>query len=535
MPDFRIMIFTLLFALINLLPAQKMKDYEKLFSMPEIERRAVKKYIQQNEKEIKRYQEDVHIDRGDTLDVNIFVNHGDLIVEGVVKGDVLVLFGDVKLENTSRVNGNVTSVNGRIYQDPESIVTGNQIETNIKNLFPAREFGSGYNEDIMERYLSRYTKPYGQSYSTLPVGRRKSELLFRYNRVQGVFLGISFPKNISGKYNYLSFHGFVGYGFADKRTRYEAALDHWFFSPKDFRFEIGASLYDKVESKDYWLISPLENTLSSFFLNDDYLDYYQRKGYEIRASQNLTVYFKGMLAYRNDRYTSSTKNTDWALFKDKNRFSDNPPIDEGRMRSWYGELYLDSRDNKELPHSGWYGKFSVESSTKKMKSDFSFNQYIFEVRRYQRLGPWERLDIRIKAASSEGEVPLQKRFHLGGISTLRAYNYRSLRAGGNGGDRMILANFEYNVHPRLFHSPISFGDDFRYIVFFDIGDVWQRKDVTPEDGWDKGFDHLKLNKLKSDLGIGFSNASGRFRINFAKRLDTGKKPFTISFRIRKPF
>ncbi len=519
------------------LQAQNKKDYETLFSMPEIERRAAEKYIQQNDRPTRHYQNDLIVNAADTVNHNIFINKGDLLVQGTVNGDIVVLFGDIRIESTARINGNVTAINGKIRQEPASVVTGNQIETNLKNLFPAREFGQDYDENILDRYLSRYTHPYEGGYNTLRFKsqNKESELLFRYNRVQGVFLAISIPKQIVRRGGHLSVHGFVGYGFSDKQARYNVAIDHWLFSPEKFRFELGAALYDRIESKDAWLISSLENTLAAFLLNDDYLNYYQRKGYEFHVSQNLFSKFKGTLAYRNDQYLNVVKTTNWALFKDKDRFPENPAIDPGRMRSLYGELCWDSRDNQQMPHAGWLAKLSLESSTQKLKSDFSFNQYILEIRRYQRLGPYERLDIRLKAATAEGTLPLQKRFHLGGISTLRAFNYRSLNANGLGGDRMLLLNLEYNINPRLFHFPLLFGDDFHYIVFFDMGQVWNRQDVSLKDGWNEGFNHLKLKSFASDLGFSLTNSSGRFRMNIAKRLDTGHKAWKVSFRINKPF
>ena len=526
------------FLLLNItnLFAQHKKDYEKLFSMPEIERRASEKYIEQTDKPTRHFQDDLTIGTKDSVNYNIFINKGDLLVKGVVNGDIVVLFGDIRIESGATVKGNVTAINGKIRQGPRSVVTGNQIETNLKNLFPAREFGKDYSEDLVDRYLGRYAKSYGQGYNSFTLGaRKKSDILFRYNRVQGIFLGVSLPKLLGGQYRYLTIDGFLGYGFSDKKTRYDVKIDHWFFSPDQFRFQLGGAFYDKIESKDNWLISSLENTLAAFLLNDDYLDYFRRKGYEFHASQNLSVYFKGTVAYRNDQYLNVVKTTDWALFKDKDRFPENPAIDSGRMRSLYGELYWDSRDKKELPHSGWYARLSVESSTKKLKSDFSFNQYILEIRRYQRLSHWERLDLRVKAATSEGTVPLQKRFHLGGISTLRAFNYRSLNAGGYGGDRMLLLNVEYNINPRMFHFPLNIGDDLHYIVFFDMGKVWNGADVSTEDRWDKGFEHLKLNRFKTDLGFSLTNPSGRFRLNIAKRLDTSYKAWKVSFRISKPF
>ena len=517
----------------GLVSAQK-GDLEKLFSRHEIERRALEKYITQTDRKTLRHKEDFTVGPRDTVNANIFLTDGDLSVQGVVNGDILVLFGDVRLKSGSAVNGNVTAVNGSIFQDEKSYVSGNQIETNVKNLFPAREFGKDYDEDVIDRYLGRYTRHYRKEYSSVSVGANEQPLLFRYNRVQGLFLGVLLPKSQEDSRHRLSLHGFLGYGFADKKLRYRAAIDHGFFSPRR-RFELGAAVYDKIESKDTWLITPSENTLTAFFLNDDYMDYYRRKGYEFYADQKLGLHFKGTLAYRTDTYSSVPKVTDWALFKDKDRFRDNPAIDEGLMKSWYGELLYDSRDDLRTPHAGWFVKFSAENATKKRHSVFSFIQYIFELRTYQRLSAYERLDVRLKAATSTGDVPIQKRFRMGGISTLLAFPYRSVRAGNTDGDRLLLANIEYNLHPKVFNSPLGLDEDVRYIVFFDAGTVWLRDDVTNKDAWNAGFSSLKWNKIKSDIGIAISNASGRFRINFAKRLDTNKKAYAITVRLSKPF
>ncbi len=508
-------------------------NYEKIFSLKEIERRAQKKYILQKDRPTKHVEDDLHIGKKDTLKYNLFVKNGDLFIKGTVLGDVVVLFGDVHIDSSGVVDGSVTAINGRIYQEVQSVVSGNQIETNIKNLFPAREFGDDYDEDLLNAYLSKYTRAYGRDYSTFKL-REEEKFLFRFNRVQGVFLGISFPKFWRRPLLHLTLHGYVGYGLSDKRTRYRVSLDHWLFNPTKYRFEVGASLFDEVKSKDRWIIGPLENTLAALFFHDDYLDYYRTKGYEYHVSQNLTPFLKATVMYRSVKFYSLQTTTNAGIFTKGKAFRDNPAIDEGLLRGLLTTFTLDTRDNVDLPRSGWFAQFSVENALRKWKGDFSFRQYIFEVRRYQRLGPWERLDLRFKIATAEGVLPVQRRFHLGGLSTLRAFTNRSLKADGLGGDRMLLFNAEYVIHPRIFDQLLLFDDEIRYILFFDMGDTWLRASSRP-DRWDKGFEHLKINSLKSDLGIAISSPSGRFRVNFAKRLDTSKKAWRVSFRISKPF
>lgn len=503
-------------------------------SLKRIEKRAYDKYISDKNRKDFRFTSSKTISDQDSYNGNIIVVDGNLRVDGEVDGDILVILGNVNIRSNAVIYGNVTAVNGRIRQSERSIVKGNQVETKVKNLFP-RYAGGHDGSDF--KYFDRMRSRYREAYSTLPLGKIDETILLNYNRVQGLFLGVSFPKYIRGKYNLLTLHGFAGYGFKEKEWGYKIGADRWLFDQRDFRFELGAAVYDYTDSKDDWIISDLENSLAAFLIHEDFQDFYRRKGFELHASQNLSIFFKGSLIYRDDRYQSVFNNVDWALFGGDKKFRLNPGIDEGRMRSLYGELYFDTRDNQKLARSGWLARLGIETSNTKLNSDFSFNQYLFEVRRYQKLGRFERLDIRLKAITSEGRVPLQKLYQLGGISTLRAFSYKSVRGetGAPGGDRLLLGNIEYNVSPNIFNSDFLFFDEFRYILFFDIGNVWNRAMVSSRDDWRHGFSQLKLSSFKSDIGIAISSWSGRFRFGVAKRLDSGKDAFAITFRVNKPF
>lgn len=500
--------------------------------LSKIEKRATQKYFNDADRKLFRFDGTTEVGEKDTIDGNVLVVDGNLTISGMVRGDVVVLNGDVSLDSGALVKGNITSIDGSIRQNSKSEVYGNQLETHAKNLFT----GSEWDDCCDDHYYPGYERRYYGPYSTLPMGPVDDSVILSYNRVQGVFLGWAIPKRITGKYRALTIHGFGGYGFKEKAWRYELGADRWFFSQTDYRFEVGGKVYDLTDTKDNWILTPWENSLSAILLHRDYQDYYRRSGYEFHASQNLSIYFKGTLAYRNDDYESVEKNTDWAIFG-KRDFRDNPLIEHGNMRSLYGELYFDNRDNLEQPTKGWYAKLGIETSNSKLKSDFSFNQYLFELRRYQPLGRYERLDFRIKAATSEGEVPLQKLYQLGGIGTMRGFTYKSLRGDYDafGGDRMLLANLEYNLDPRSWGGDFIFFDELRYIFFVDAGQVWNRADVSDTNSWSSGFSHLKLNDIHSNIGIAFSSQDGHARLSIAKRTDTNKNSVLLTFRLSKPF
>ncbi len=507
----RIFIIIFLFISMNMLVAQTAQgDWHR------IENEAYEKYIHDADKQEYRYTKNTVIDADETIDGNIIVSKANLTILGTVHGDVLVLYGTVNIKDAARVDGDVTVINGRIRQADNSFVSGNQIETSVKNFKSARDHS--WRND-----WSDYTL-----HSTLPMRKIHDSVLMRYNRVQGLFLGYEIPKYIGGKYNYFTLSGFAGYGFREKKWRYELGLDRWLFNQKDYRFEIGGRFYDLTDTRDTWLLSPTENSLSAFFLKEDYYDFYRRSGFELHASQNITVFLKASVAYRNDRYESLENHAEWALFSRGKTFRVNPAVNDGQMRSLSGELYLDTRDNPVTPHSGWYARAGVEVSSKNnLNSDFSFNRYRVDIRRYQKFGYNERIDFRLMAGSAEGSLPLQKEYQIGGMSTLRGYNYKSFR-----GNRLLLFNMEYNLNPKLFSSDFLFFDNLNYILFFDAGKAWK---ASQDLKWYDGFSGLKWNDIKTDIGLALTFKQGKYRLSFAKRLDSGEKPLIFSFRMVKPF
>ncbi|MFC2088883.1 BamA/TamA family outer membrane protein, partial [Calditrichota bacterium] len=473
------------------------------------------------------FYDDYTVHNYETVDGNIVVMRGDLIVRGEVEGDAVVIYGDIKIEERAEISGNITSIGGKIVQLESSVVRGNQIETSPRNVYKYTGYSNRDEYDQEEYYYDSWHDSHRYQYSTLPIWPLDDQFLVRYNRVQGLFLGLELPKSIGGKSRIVTIHGFGGYGFEEQAWRYQVGIDRYFFDQKAYRFELGANFHDLTDTRDDWLITPLENTLASFLIHEDFQDYYRRQGYEVHISQNWSIYLKGTLAYRNDEYETLSKNADWALFGGKKKFRDNPAIEEGNMRSFYGEIYLDTRNNHETPRRGWYGKVSMEVSNSGLNSDFYFNQYIFELRHYLPLSRRERLDFRLKLGSSEGNLPFQKMYELGGISSLRGFQFKEFA-----GDRLILANFEYVLSPSVFSRDLFFFDDVRLILFSDVGSTWFSSDNSK---WNKGFDHLKFNDLKSDLGIALSSWDGTVRLNIAKRTDTNKNPMMITFRIAKPF
>ena len=192
-----------------------------------------------------------------------------------------------------------------------------------------------------------------------------------------------------------------------------------------------------------------------------------------------------------------------------------------------GTLTLDTRDDEAEPDEGWYVQARAEFYGGQVESDYEFDRFILDVRRYQPLSFNENLDFRLRLGTSRNALPSQFLFDLGGISTLRGYPFKAFT-----GDRMFLANVEYRVRADSRDLPLLFFDTLNLIVFFDAGLAWFSDDVTRAD---RGWKYLTFSRLKTDVGIAITDRAGRVRLNFARRTDSSKAPIVVTFRISRAF
>ncbi len=174
----------------------------------------------------------------------------------------------------------------------------------------------------------------------IPENMIEKHLMLRYNRVESIFLGLGSEKKYyweDGK----AFNPFgsIGYGFGSHRwaadlglTR-QIAIGSW---DRDRLIEIGVEGYTMTDSKDQWRISSLENSLASFFIHEDFRDYYWKAGGKVHTAylvRDHELFGEVRVAYQVDRYRSMDNSADWALFGGHKSFRDNPQINEGMMRS----------------------------------------------------------------------------------------------------------------------------------------------------------------------------------------------------------
>jgi hypothetical protein len=456
---------------------------------------------------------------------NIVVKGANLVIAGTVEGSVRVVGGTLTVKQHGVITGNASVVNGDIIKEEGASIRGYEDRVGATR--------SRYRESrrlFAERGTS-FTVPWMAEQTDL------DNVLFRYNRVEGIFLGVGSEKKFSwdGQKRW-GMYGSAGYGFKAHHWRGNLGLTRQFpLAVTNGRemFELGVEGYSLTDTKDQWLIGRMENTLAALLIHEDFRDYYQREGVTVHGSYLMAKdddKAEVTVSYLSDRYESLQNRVEWALFGGDKLFRRNPAITPGQMRSLLVFGGFTSVSRTSSGPEGWTITASGEVAKRSFHSDFDFDRYEFDVRRYQPLGQYEGLNLRLRAGTVAGNAPLQKGFELGGLGTTNAYDFKS-----DVGNRMILFNAEFIVNGN-FLDDLDFWPSwlFRHMNFLLLSDAGLVRTVVPTASASEGFSDIHWSEFRHDFGFGFANRSGSFRIGITWRTDRSE-PARFLFRITRPF
>jgi hypothetical protein len=487
------------------------------------------KYADQDENEeqpdtLNAITGDYVIAHDEVVDRDIYVKDGTLTVEGILRGNATVIRGDINVLSGGRITGNAHAINGSIHRDSNGVIEGDIHES------------SSMRTGFFKRYLERRAT-YAFAPRWLHENLYTEGPIFRYNRVEGVYLGLSSAKKFywDGK-RIISGYGSVGYGFKTHRWRGQLGLDRQFAGSLGL-LEFGGEGHNLTDTKDDWIIGMTENTLAAFLFREDYRDLFQRAGFSAHTawytkSPNLSTMIN--VEYRYDDYKSLSKTTNWSLFKNEDDFRENPAVANGTMRSAVVTIGLNTVGKERYSPKGWdifgqaefgrhdWDRVMVEGSP----SQSDFTRAVVDVRRYQPLSRYDNLNMRVRLGSLKGDYLIQKGFEVGGVNTMPAFGFK-----GYAGNRMMLGNVEYALNGSVFDNVDFWPGSVTMILFADAGSA---RFVGEQSAVTEGFDAFSVKDLKSDIGFALGWHDGSARLGFAWRTDKGVPPM-VFFRLSRPF
>jgi hypothetical protein len=230
-----------------------------------------------------------------------------------------------------------------------------------------------------------------------------------------------------------------------ERWGYDARIEQFVGGRGEFR--VGASAFRRIDPIEDWHLTKLENGLSTFFLHRDFRDHFEREG--LSAFVTVTPRrspFETTLALRSEKERSEPAGSPFTLFNNSEAWRPQPLAAHGRVRSLVLATRVDTRSSDDDPASGWFMSAEVEQglSSSLRQPDYvpvfdpspadlgpltagtaygAFTSGTIDVRRYNRIGPWSRLNLRAIAGGSLDGSPLppQRQHALGGEGSLPGF------------------------------------------------------------------------------------------------------------------
>lgn len=407
---------------------------------------------------------DAGVDAGDSVAGSLAVVDGDLALAGRVEGDVVVVNGGLELRSGAHVGGQVIVVGGRVRVDAAAHVAGRvvafpaavpycRLGTYI-DLDPAGCGGgptapaaSPVDVDVVEvpadtaagEVLAAYPEEEsGRTSFVVDAGRS-------YNRVEGLPIRFGPSLQTAG----LNPTRLRALAIVRTETGPEAGPGRWGFDARLEQFvagrlgvRVGGRVYSLIDPIEGWHLTDVENSLSTFFLHEDYRDHYERQGWSAYATwEPAASPLSASVEYRHERHRPAAAGSPWTLYRNQEPWRPQPLAARGHMEAVGAALRLDTRSEQWDPSTGWHVSAEVEHALKSrlrrpsaMPADGGpelpevaypdgWSTGMLDIRRYNRISPSSRLNLRVAGAASltGGGVPPQRQHALGGEGSLPGF------------------------------------------------------------------------------------------------------------------
>jgi hypothetical protein len=478
-----------------------------------------------------RLRGDTRIAEGTLVHGNVAALGGVLVIGGAVRGDVIVINGDLRLLPGGRIEGEAVIVGGR-FEGSASAATGG-VSVHPASLRFRRE-----GDRMVGPAQDGFDWPSAGTATSFGRLDFRAGLHGSYNRVEGfpllfgprLQMGHSNPTVLDTR---LIYRTRSGLRLHHAELGYDARLEQYVGGRNAAL--VGVAVHDLVDPIEDAGLTDTENSLSTFILHQDLRDHYARQGWSVYVRFiGATRPYDARVEYIDERHASIEPGSPWSLLRNDSRWRPQPYVAEGSIRSLRGSFVWDGRNQPYDPAAGWLIAATVEQGLggtlahppeetdgivgPPRPADSEFTFVSLDARRYLRLGPRSRLAFRGRAAGApdSGPLPPQRQLALGGQGDMPGFRLFELDCGARtstpepggfypyyGCDRALLLQAEYRF--ALLASPDlsrRLGLDFdlfatpELVLFADAGRAWiearglaGRHDVGPR-------------VLRSDVGVG---------------------------------
>ena len=513
----------------------------------------------------------LNLPAGARLSGSIASYRGTLRIGGEIEGSLTVINGDLVLLPGARVTGDILVAGGRLSTAETAVHEGE-----ARVFWDAAPVTRQSDGTLVVRERRRPIGSLATAERTFQAGRIATTLRLTttqtYNRIEG--LGIVFGPAFEWRPNpglaaSLDLRGILR--TAPDNSPFRRDLG-WIIRT-DWRFEgsrgwgLGARTYSVISGIEEHTLPRDEIGWNAFLFQRDNRDYFSSEG----VGGSGYVYLSSRLrldgTLRYEKQGSVRANDPWSLFRDSDRWRPNPLVDDGHYTILGLSAAYDSRNATSDPSSGWWLRGSVEHASSDdvapvalpravrsalPTSDYAFNRFTLELRRYNRISPEVQLNARLWAGGwlSGDPLPIQRRVSLGGTDLLPGYPFRAFDcapAGFNDPSRVALCDRALITQVELRHRlRLRAGylvrdpehqeldrflgiEDPELVLFGDAGTAWLAGDGPGRVPSDR---IRALSEWRADVGVGID--AGGIAAYLAKPVTDGE-PVRFFLRLERRF
>jgi len=392
------------------------------------------------------------------LDLTFDVEKGELVyIERISIAGNSKTRDKVARRELRLLEGELYSATGFKRSKQNLMNTGYFEEANVATTKGSAANKLNVNVDLKEKATGAFT--IGGGYSSL------DGLIFQGSVSQSNFLGLGLKANVSA-------------AIGGSSNTYSVGLTDPYFL--DSKWTLGADLY---RSEREW---------------DDY--YLRRTGFDIKAGYPISDYVGTFLMYKYEIKDVYEYTDAWKQAHDQYG-NDLYQIGQSTTSAIYASITHNNTDYHFDPSTGMVNTLSLEYAG--LGGD---NKYVRETLDNTIYYPlWWKFVVSTKLVlgavqEAGGKVPLDERFYLGGIGTLRGYEARTVGERdqfGNyiGGEKELFGNVELKF-------PLLSEFGIKGVAFFDYGNAW-----------DGGFKPPKL-LMSYGGGIRWASPMGPLRLEY---------------------
>jgi len=350
--------------------------------------------------------------------------------------------------------------------------------------------------------------------------------IYRFNSIAGSDL--RFNLDYSNNLSRITASSFLGYGFSDKKSRFEISGSARFLN--DRSLQIWASLFKKPIMpfmQETWGAA-FQNTIYTLLYKEELFYYYYSSGFNMRIAKRIIPQVRLGINYTDEKQTNAYNTTDFSFFFKDNIYSQNPAINETFRRSIGADLRLDPNNYKAIDWGdGDISRFPVtelpsltvgiDYSGKDLGSSLENRKFYVNVFGNHRINNYINVKYRLGAVFLNGSVPYQNlaSFNVTNFGTAEGLAFNTMKYGEYLGSKVYYFNFE-NDFGKFLIGNIPIIKNFRLIGILNAG----RSEIAGDI-----YDFASNNNYKSttgyfiEAGFGIGRILELFRLNMAWRLN----------------